>query len=1433
MSLLDTPTGYVDRFNPSNNWVKVLFKPGRFLQSGELIEMQSIMQNQLKQGFDSLYRNGSVVRGLKVSVLSQTDTEITLVISEGLIYIDGVVLSIPSDTITVPTVGVYNIGVLAEPDVVDEIDDFSLRDPNTGGARYGTEGAHRLVLNVSYVLNSDKAVNVARVSNGALYQKQRNPFEKIEDLLANYIYDKSGNFCVKGLSITQIPLEYNPVSDNSKFRDLSNSFDQVESDYLNTLSRTNETKEQYDLSFRQLNEAQAAYNVSPTPDNLFNLNFLKDQTDRLDSFYKEQLKVLQTKQAQFQQLSVEIAKAESTLVSKVRFSIEPGVAYVLGKRVELSSASYVDIVKDLDQETVDSAVFTYSGSVASTRKTFSLASGLTVTDLVNNGVVLTLSFQKLIYLQQLTDVTVTIDLSQLTVTTLSSLLDFVVYELSKPSTEEVNSAVTFTSNETDTTQISLRSILKSNVFVSRISADTLQFEATSLSIDANQIEITATSTIDDVPTNQLVVDLPVATLTGAYRSSSFQLGFRPVKDIINLVADLEENQRPIVRGPVSGTSDLLGDDTVFKLVVVSQGDTVYRENIDYTLINQSEILWLNNDQPQPGTTYFVTYIYTQPLSKNVDYVLNTTDDSIVFIGKTPARNYTFRVTYTYYLAKEGIIYLQSDGNVGYVISNSAKNPVSPKPSDNVLSLAKFRFYQDSVELINYDCKAFKLEELRDLIQLTRNNVLNLDKLKLSNYAFLTAYRDAQQEPVGVVSNNYVDTDGLNYADPQNDFSFSFVSNAITTSYTHTDVLLQYVSGGVPETNVGNLIYFLHLDSEPFLLLEQQKSSSSVAISTVYRDKVKGHMYLSNRHLFRNKSVTSVIPCDSIVSSTSISLRDTVSNSFIKESNNLVRDQLMSVAEQVVSNTVNGLPTVLSYENTSSLLSLASVQPKCDQVELYITVEDLIPNSGGYRVYIAGVRVDFEPKNGTSYQSPNQQSPVMSAKADGTLECTVSIVDLPIGAHTVEVIGYNGYAKSSVYVYNNLLNQVVFTAARQFNLPLNLGLKTEEMLPVLKSDAPIYQITLNNDLLNPGAIPAVVSTVTDPYTDLLEPIHQSFSVPVYCHLSQVKVKFKSVSNTKTVKLLVREVIDDLPQRVIYGIGRLTDVNVTQDASEWSTFELDFPVLLSPLNTYCFSLLPEDDNFELFVSKVNEADLNTGDLIADQFYLSGDLYLSTDGIRLEKQFDLDLTYQLIVNRYVDESVIVDLGTYDQLDFFNSFCVNCRNVEPLETDIRFEYRLPGNNWIEFQPNLVICLESAATAVDIRAHLSTVNEFVSPYLMIQGASVSLYSSNSEGAIVSKTDQYEAFTNAVVYVTLMDDAELDYSVFYSIEPDTAGNWVSMELDTDYLRVIDPGLNIKELRFVLSAPLNLEEQYFTYKIEFSSNSNNKQPIVVNSYYFVW
>ena len=52
---------YYDDFNESNNFHRVLFRPGRPVQARELTTLQSILQNQVKDFGSHMFKEGSMV----------------------------------------------------------------------------------------------------------------------------------------------------------------------------------------------------------------------------------------------------------------------------------------------------------------------------------------------------------------------------------------------------------------------------------------------------------------------------------------------------------------------------------------------------------------------------------------------------------------------------------------------------------------------------------------------------------------------------------------------------------------------------------------------------------------------------------------------------------------------------------------------------------------------------------------------------------------------------------------------------------------------------------------------------------------------------------------------------------------------------------------------------------------------------------------------------------------------------------------------------------------------------------------------------------------------------------------------------------------------------------------------------------------------------
>ena len=58
---------YFDTFNQTKQFHQVLYTPGRAVQTREVNEMQSIMQNQLEQFANNIFENGTKVIGGEIN----------------------------------------------------------------------------------------------------------------------------------------------------------------------------------------------------------------------------------------------------------------------------------------------------------------------------------------------------------------------------------------------------------------------------------------------------------------------------------------------------------------------------------------------------------------------------------------------------------------------------------------------------------------------------------------------------------------------------------------------------------------------------------------------------------------------------------------------------------------------------------------------------------------------------------------------------------------------------------------------------------------------------------------------------------------------------------------------------------------------------------------------------------------------------------------------------------------------------------------------------------------------------------------------------------------------------------------------------------------------------------------------------------------------
>lgn len=194
---------YYDDYDPSKQYFQILALPGRVAQSREITQIQSILLDVIKNLGDAFLRNGSVIEGCQISV---SPDKKSVLVSEGKVYLGGVILPVEATTVNIDGVGVEKIGIKLVESIVDESQDPTLRDPAQGYDNYDQPGAHRLKKVAKVVVNDPDSATLTTLNEGVPVVENEKPnYDTLEQTLARRTFDESGSYIVQGLKVRVEP----------------------------------------------------------------------------------------------------------------------------------------------------------------------------------------------------------------------------------------------------------------------------------------------------------------------------------------------------------------------------------------------------------------------------------------------------------------------------------------------------------------------------------------------------------------------------------------------------------------------------------------------------------------------------------------------------------------------------------------------------------------------------------------------------------------------------------------------------------------------------------------------------------------------------------------------------------------------------------------------------------------------------------------------------------------------------------------------------------------------------------------------------------------------------------------------------------------------------------------------------------------------------
>lgn len=194
--------------NLDNDYTQLLFKPGAHLQNRELNELQSTSKRIVKGVADCFLKDGDIRSGAQILVEEvKGSIRKKITVTDGKIYINGMVRDFKSQSVTIEGKGIESVGVRIESEAVQSLDDNRLVSPASGTPNYGLPGADRLKETLILVANDDKATTIHLLQDGELITNEKNDddtvMNKLLALLARRTYDESGHYKVRGMELSQ------------------------------------------------------------------------------------------------------------------------------------------------------------------------------------------------------------------------------------------------------------------------------------------------------------------------------------------------------------------------------------------------------------------------------------------------------------------------------------------------------------------------------------------------------------------------------------------------------------------------------------------------------------------------------------------------------------------------------------------------------------------------------------------------------------------------------------------------------------------------------------------------------------------------------------------------------------------------------------------------------------------------------------------------------------------------------------------------------------------------------------------------------------------------------------------------------------------------------------------------------------------------------
>lgn len=818
----------------------------------------------------------------------------------------------------------------------------------------------------------------------------------------------------------------------------------------------------------------------------------------------------------------------------------------------------------------------------------------------------------------------------------------------------------------------------------------------------------------------------------------YKINFTPVKDVLRVQAEVRVTKERKVRGSIPGGIDTLDKSSVSVI------ERVWKENPDgslayeyqpaeYSLINQNSISWASTGQePDVGSTYYVTYKYDKTMEKVKDYSMTTavvngiTEYYVDFtsnIGDDPIADTRFFYDYEFYLARKDLISLDKNGYIIVTqgqpdLPDKVTTPISASP--DVLYLGTITLEPNSSESVanSYAVTRLSMEDLQ----------------KLSDRVGDLEYNQA----VSALDREVLDTEPA--TDLKGIFSDGFTSTG-KADFTHPDFSIAYdLEEGMiylPDTDTRLSTPTFNSNSNQIKLWGRLVTAPFTEEKVVEQAFATRAMLVNPYNVFNNLCVLNLTPAvDNWIDEEKITL----------EKNNTAtysirrwwyhggvpyydtEKELFNKLSLDKGQTWGGWGPITGTISTSSAKTVLDESVQfMRQRTVTITGENYLPNADNLECYFDGKKVNI---TALAPSAPGTMAGTIKADATGKVTGTIMIPE-GVRCGTREVVLKNanntGISAYTAQGRRRVIEETIFRT----------------------------RVTVS------------------PY----DPLAQSFQLDSDRMLSSVGLYFASKDPVKGVTVQIRDMVNGYPGTTIHSEVSLSpsQILVSADASLETRVSFKDPILLRSNTQYCTVILSDVDTYTMWVASLGEKDVKTGETVVRQPYLAGTLFASANALTWTALQTDDLKFNIYAAKFNSQGTVeyqpLTGLSLDRIVMFAEYLTPQNTGCTWEVRIKYENESIPLSSKPYEPisNYVdVNLPGLAKEIQLRATFDVSSDgYVSPVLAVDGFNLVGFLGALSGAYVSRN---VTFPTGAAFTTVKQSIE-----FYA----PGGSSVSLKFSTD------------------------------------------------------